>query len=126
MCRKSHSTLKEKQEALYANAEFELSYEKEKIVLLSSIKKTNYDTLYLVLRDYYVLTSDNTYSEDSIVFIYNKAINSISKNYNIPKSKVASLIFSFKYEMQTKEDVIDNFKEEETENEQQQPNDPRY
>jgi effector-binding domain-containing protein len=96
----------------YKLADLELSNQKEKIILLSTIKKVPYDTLYLILKDYYATISVFTYHSDSCVFIYNKTINSISKNYHLPKSKVASIIFSFKYEMQTKQDILDDVDQE--------------
>ena len=55
-----------------------LSDQKEKIVLLSEIRRISYDTLYLVLIDYYAITSDYINSSDSSRFYSKKAIDLIS------------------------------------------------
>ncbi|MBK7884590.1 MAG: hypothetical protein IPJ81_13010 [Chitinophagaceae bacterium] len=120
-------TQKEKQQSLYNIAEIELSNQKEKIALLSFIKKIQYDTLYLILKDYYAQTWNYSYKEDSVVINCSDVINSISKKYNFPKAKVANLIFNFKYEMQTKQDIIDEFQEKQQyeEEQYQEEYDPR-
>ncbi len=120
-CSKSKSkklTDKEKQEE--ASNE-ELSSQKEKIVLLAVIKRTSYDTLYLILKDYYVITADYL-STDSSRFYCEKAIELISEKYRIAKSKVASLIFSFKYEMLSKEEIIQSENDKAEYQEQPEPN----
>ena len=91
----------------YEIADIELMDKKEKIVLLSIIKEVPYDTLYHILKDYYAAINDYTFLSDKDVIICNKTINSISEKYKIPKSKIASLIFCFKYEMQTKQEIKD-------------------
>jgi hypothetical protein len=101
---KKKLTEKEKQEQ---RAKDELSDYSEKIVLLSAIKKIAYDSLSLILIDYYSITSEYTNSSDSSKFYSEKAINDISGKYHISKSKAASLIFSFKYELLTKEEIAD-------------------
>lgn len=110
---------KEKQESFYKIAEVELLFQKEKIVLLSEIKRVPYDTLYLILRDYYSKTFYSSYLPDSSRLVCENAINSISKNYHVSKPRVASFIFSFKYEMLSKEDIISREHEQEL-------SDPRY
>lgn len=99
---------KEKKVIKYEYADIILMDQKEKIILLSTIKNVPYDTLYLILKDYYTAISDVTFYNDSCVSICNNTINTISKNYQLPKSKIVSIIFSFKYEMQTKQDIIDD------------------
>lgn len=103
-------------------AKDELSNYSEKIVLLSAFKKIPYDSLNLILIDYYSITSDYTNSSDSSKFYSEKAIIDISEKYHITKRRVASLIFSFKYEMLTKEEIVDE-ELEKRENEQQEPED---
>lgn len=100
------------------NARIELSDYSEKIVLLAAIKNISYDSLKFILTDYYAITSDFDNSSDSSKFYSDKAINDISTKYRLPKSKVASLIFSFKYEMLTREEVTEQEKEK---NEDKQP-----
>ena len=105
----------EKLEKIYERIEDNLSYDKEKIILLAEIRKIPFDTLNFILRDYYVVTDTLTSSDKNSKYLYQSAIAKISDIYKIPKSKIASLIFSYKYEMLTKEDIeesaIENFKE---------------
>ena len=111
---------KEKQEQ---RAKDELSYYSDKIVLLAVIKKIPYDSLNLILTDYYSTTSDYTNLSDSSKFYSEKALNEISIKYHISKRRAASLIFSFKYEMLTQEEIADK-ELEKREDEQQEP--PEY
>ena len=62
---------KEKQEQ---RAKDELSYYSDKIVLLAVIKKIPYDSLNLILTDYYSTTSDYTNLSDSSKFYSEKSI----------------------------------------------------
>lgn len=100
------------------NARVELSNYSEKIVLLSAIKNISYDSLKLILTDYYAITSELVNSSDSSKFYSDKAINDISSKYRLPKSKVASLVFSFKYEMFTREEITE---QEQEKNDNKQP-----
>jgi hypothetical protein len=103
---------KEKTVSKYELADIELMDQKEKIILLSAIKEVPYDTLYHILKDYYAASDNIIFLSDKDVINCNKTINSISEKYQIPKSKVASLIFCFKYEMQTKQDIKDEIDQE--------------
>lgn len=118
----------EKIEKANSRIEDDLSNEKEKIILLSEVRKISFDTLNLILRDYYVLTDTISDSDQNSKFLYQSAIAKISDRYKISKSKIASLIFSYKYEMLTKEDIgesaMEDFKDN-YEEEQYEPED-RY
>ena len=86
----------------YSQADSELEYDNEKITLISIIRGIPKDSVYLILRDYYAKNNlsfdmDNNFTE--------KFIDTISKNRKMSKRKVASIIFNFKYEMQTKEEI---------------------
>ncbi len=86
----------------YRRADFDLHQNSEKIMLLSILKKIPQDTLRLVLREY--LKANPEYLDGLGV---NKADNldSISQKYHISKFKIASITFSYKYEMLTKEEI---------------------
>jgi len=86
----------------YSTADAFLKMESEKLILLSILKKIPQDTLRLVLREY--LKANPEYLDGLGV---NKADNldSISQKYHISKYKIASIIFSYKYEMLTKEEI---------------------
>lgn len=96
-------------------ADLELESEDEKITLLSMLKNTSKDSIILVMRDYLLNTESDSMS-------YKDIINKISQKYNISNNKVASIIFSYKYETLTKEDITNEFIENES-NYQQQTSD---
>ena len=83
----------------YSSADYDLSKNSEKLMLLSILKKIPQDTLRLVLRDY---LKENQYIEYGN---FTDNIDTISQKYNISKFKIASIIFSYKYEMLTKEEI---------------------
>ena len=101
---KKELSKKEKQEK---RVKENLSEYSEKIVLLSVIKKIPYDSLKFILTEYYTITAGYTNSSDSLKYYSEKAISHISEKYHILKRRAASLIFSFKYEMLTKEEIVD-------------------
>jgi hypothetical protein len=100
----------------------ELSDFSEKIVLLSTIKRISYDSLYQIFTDYHIIV--DYASSDSLKFCSEKAINYISGKYHISKRRVASLVFSFKYEMLSKEEIVDDELEKLEEEQQDPPEDP--
>ncbi len=100
---------------VYEAVDDRLSEAKEEIVLLSEIRKIPFDTLNLMLRDYLAETDTlSAFDKNSEVLIA-RAIARVSNKYKIPRARLASLIFSFKYEMLTKEDIeasaIEEFEE---------------
>lgn len=112
---KKEVSKKEQQIDKYFLADLELESEDEKITLLSILKKTSKDSIILVMRDYLANTES-----DSIP--YKDVINKISQKNNISNNKVASIVFSYKYEMLTKDDITNEFTENES-NYQQQTSD---
>ena len=102
----------EKLTGSYSQADSELQFENEKIALISIMRGIPQDSVYLILRDYYAKNDmsfdiDNKFTE--------KFIDTISKNRKMSKRKIASIIFNFKYEMQTKDeieqDAIENYED---------------
>lgn len=83
-------------------ADFELEFENEKIALISIIRGIPTDSVKLILRDYF---TKNYLSNDIENQFTEKIIDTISENRKMSKQKIASIIFSFKYEMQTKEEI---------------------
>lgn len=130
-CKQSTSTEKEKTESsgtekldrISERIEENLSDEKEKVILLSQISNIPFDTLNLLLRDYYIATDTLSSFDKNVKDIIQNTIATISKTYKISKSKVASMVFSYKYEMLTKgeieeraiENIADEYHEEESE-----------
>ncbi len=117
----------EKLDKVYERINDNLSYDKEKIILLSEIRKIPFDTLNFILRDYYVVTDTISSFDKNSKYLYQSSITKISNKYKISKSKIASLIFSYKYEMVAKENIeesaIENFKDN-YEEEAPEPEDP--
>lgn len=114
-------------EKITEHIEETLSYDREKVILLSQIRRIPFDTLNFILRDYYVATDTVSSFDKNSKYLYQSAIVKIANTYKITKSKIASLIFSYKYEMLTKEDIeesaIENFKDN-YEEEAPEPEDP--
>ncbi len=79
--------------------------ENEKIFLLSYIKNIPEDTIKVILTEYLSKSSFNYFYDDKSEPIMDDVITSISQKRKISKSKIASIIFSYKYEMLTKEDL---------------------
>lgn len=101
-------------------AEMELKFDKEKIYLLSVTREMSYDTVYQILKDYYKMEYGNLLSgdiglTDESIAKYEENIAEISKKYKLSKPKVASLIFSFKYEMRTADEIIEDYQSSEME-----------
>ena len=87
-----------------------LNQEDEKIALLSIIKNTQKDTVKLILKEY-LSEADNVFKSQENKTDYLKIIDLISNKFNMNKNKVSSIIFSYKYEMLTQEDVVNEYKE---------------
>lgn len=105
----------EKFENLNERIERQLSYEKEKIIMLSEIRKISFDTLNLILRDYLVITDTVSSTDENSKHLFQSAIARISDRYRISKSRIATFLFSYKYEMITKEEIeesaVDDWRE---------------
>ena len=86
----------------YSYTDFILSTDTEKLMLLSILKKIPQDTLRLVLREYLKANPDDL---DGLGMNKADNLDTISQKYHISKFKIASIIFSYKYEMLTKEDI---------------------
>jgi hypothetical protein len=93
----------------YSLEDFILEEQSEKIVLLSIIKNIQQDTLRFVLREY---LKENPEITATINKTYEKSIDAISKKYHISKPKIASILFSYRYEMLTKDEIEENAIEE--------------
>lgn len=92
---------KEEREKIEAGLiEDQLRDSKEKIVLLSVIKKIPYDTLFSILKDYNLELHQNNYTD------YEKALFYTSQHHNFSLNQIALLIFNFNYEMMSRDDII--------------------
>lgn len=88
----------------YEDADFDLDKNSEKIMLLSILKKIPQDTLRLILRDYIKENPSRLYDYYDAVDVVDN-LDTISQKYHISKNKIASLVFSYRYEMLTKDEI---------------------
>jgi hypothetical protein len=79
----------------------ELSLDTEKITLLSEIRNIPFDTLYSILNDYSFKLDLDPGIPAQQALTYTVARHSYSKK------QIASIIFSFKYEMMSRDDILD-------------------
>lgn len=105
---------KEKKTEPIKKETFEEAYEKnkkfvdlssERIALLAISKNISCDTLKLILNDYYTQTYllDQITIEDSERIVFK-----IAEKYNFSKSRIATLIYNFEYEMLTKDEIFES------------------
>ena len=103
-------------EKQYDRAKLNLLSENEKIILLCKSKNINYDTTFDILLDYTAITYKYLYKRDSSRFYIEKAFDHISTKHKISQRQIAKLIFIYKYELLTQEeignDAIDSYFEE--------------
>lgn len=104
-----------RKEKITTYADMVLLQDAEKIALLSIIKKIPNDTLHLVLKDYI----DKTFPLITDVSKVDKIIDDISQKYHIPKVKIASIVFSYNYEILTKDEIEQSAIENEQDNNQE-------
>nr|WP_315173913.1 hypothetical protein [uncultured Flavobacterium sp.] len=90
---------KDSEEGKYVLVDVELEDSQEKIMLLSYIKKMPKDSIKLILREYLM--------ESEFDVDFEEAVLKVAKKYSISSSKVASLVFSYKYELLTQDDIQD-------------------
>lgn len=92
-------TEKEIEDEKYLLVDFELESNKEKILLLSFIKNIPKDSINIILRDYLIETENNDFFEESV--------KKIAKKHLVSSNKIASIVFSYKYEALS-EDEFEN------------------
>ncbi|MFV8352021.1 hypothetical protein [Flavobacterium sp. XS2P14] len=112
---KGKNKRKDKKEKTTTYADMVLKLDAEKLALLSIIKKIPNDTLHLVLKDYI----DKTFPLVTDVAKIDKIIDNISQKYHISKVKIASIVFSYNYEMLTKDEIEQSAIENEQDNNQE-------
>ncbi|NCP83922.1 MAG: hypothetical protein GW823_03290 [Bacteroidetes bacterium] len=96
----------------YEFADMLLMFEGEKIGLLSIIKDVPSEKIHAVLRDYKAKTMSNSsyYSLEDPNYLVN-LIDTIATKNNLSKKLTASIIFSYKYEMITEDEIVENYRE---------------
>ena len=100
-CKKREESNSKRNVKKISDADLELIGNEEKIALLAIAKGMNYDSLYSILKDYYTNVGDST---DALS--YTKAVMVTSQKYSISNRLVAKIVFSYKYEMLSKEEIV--------------------
>lgn len=100
---KTQPTKAEELAKSYELAEYFL--DKEKVALYSIINNIDKEKVKNVNMDYNVLTEDNW---DMDLDFVEKVIDTISQNRNIDRKEVAKIIFSYKYEIVTRDEIIND------------------
>lgn len=97
----SQEKIKKEYDKAHSLTDVLLDFDGEKLALLSIIKNTPNDTLRLVLKEYLKKTFPLVTDASKV----DKIIDTISQKYHISKIKVASIVFSYNYEMLTKDEI---------------------
>lgn len=91
----------------YDIADMQLEYDAEKIGLIAIIKNVPHEKANSVLRDYLAKTFGSVdlamKSPDFVV----KVVDTIAKNYDLSTKMTASIIFSYQYEMITRDEILE-------------------
>jgi hypothetical protein len=109
---KEKESTKSKTEMDYEIADMFLKYDAEKIGLISIIKDIPHEKANSVLRDYLAKTYGSTMlimeNPEYIV----KIVDTIARKNNLSKKITASIIFSYQYEMITRDEIVENAMDE--------------
>lgn len=98
---------------LLQDVESELMEEKEKLYFLSIVNRIPYDTIFQIVKDYKLYCLENElflYESNNAVEKYDSVLMSFVTKYHLSKKKVASMLFSLKYEMRPPSDIISDTK----------------
>lgn len=115
-CNNSTSTNKEPEKSQteldYEIADMFLEFDAEKIGLISIIKDIPQEKANSVLRDYLAKTFRSTIQtmEDPSYVV--KVIDTIANENDLSKKLTASIIFSYQYEMITRDEIIEDYQDE--------------
>lgn len=94
----------EETQDLESLSNLELQMSPEKVSLLSIIKGIPRDSVFMILNDYKTKIPDEIFIGDDKMKV-ERVIDSISQLRHMSKKRIASLIFSFNYELITKEEM---------------------
>lgn len=109
-------------EVNYELADEYLESDIEKIGLLSVSINIPIEKSYSVLRDYIAKTHNIKEMKNPDYYV--KVVDTIAINNNLSKKITASIIFSYKYEMITRNEIIYDYIEENENNDDEKPIEP--
>lgn len=103
---------KSKTELDYEMADDFLEYDAEKIGLLSIIKNVPLEKANSVLRDYLAKTLGSTLLTMENPDFTVKVVDTIAQKNDLSRKLTASIIFSYQYEMITRDEIIEEARDE--------------
>mgnify|MGYP003677954790 CR=1 FL=1 len=109
---KEKEPTKSKTEIDYEIADMFLEYDAEKIGLISIIKDIPHEKANSVLRDYLAKTYGSTMLTLENPEYVVKIIDTIARKNNLPKKITASIIFSYQYELITRDEIVEDAMDE--------------
>lgn len=109
---KEKEPTKSKTEMDYEIADMFLEYDAEKIGLISIIKNIPHEKANLVLRDYLAKTYGSTMLTMENPEYVVKVVDTIARKNNLSKKITASIIFSYQYEMITRDEIVEDAMDE--------------
>jgi Zn-dependent peptidase ImmA (M78 family) len=96
-------------EKYYQVADMFLEFDAEKVGLLSIIKEIPQEKVNSVLRDYLAKTLGNSlFSLEDPKYIV-KVVDTIAEENGLSKKMTASIIFTYRYEMITEDEIIEEY-----------------
>ena len=115
-CRPSESNkeneIKSDLELEYDLADMSLTMDAEKVQLISLAKEIPITKVKGVLREYLVKTRFDLFEKMEEEGYYLKIIDTIAKSQKVSKKRAAIIIFSYKYEMITEEEILEKYSDE--------------
>lgn len=104
-------------ELLNTMIDHELRSGKEKIYLISLSTKIPYDTVRQIIKDYYLMGYKRMFDNpasllDSSIVDIKESVQTISKKHKLTESKVATLLFSYKYEIRSPDEIIEEYQDQ--------------
>lgn len=109
---KEKEPTKSKTELDYEIADMFLEYDAEKIGLISIIKGIPHEKANSVLRDYLAKTNGSTMLTMENPEYVVKVVDSIARKNNLSNKITASIIFSYQYEMITRDEIVEDAMDE--------------
>ena len=112
----------------YELADIDLQFEQEKIALLAELMNLPIGKTNSIVREYLAKSWSLEFDSDKgTAENYGKIMDTISKMYDLPKKRIAAIIFSYRYEMITSDDYFEEFQTEyENSMEYRDTDDSRY
>ena len=97
---------------LYTSIEKILSHENEKLQLTSIIYNIDVEKIYDIIKEYYVQMPQKGIYDTKSTILFKNFIKSMSEKNLISEQIIASIIFTYIYEVRTKEEIVERYIED--------------